>query len=145
MYRDLSWLTMIYWVWFLSNKLSVFFRGALGINNKTLKFFSVLWKTKCMVHDALYKNCEIYCALVRGSGVKPVWLFSEIALNLNKYSSLLLYIFEKKTKYMVMMSVKPYTEIVKFVTPWSGVWALGRDLIKWKCMEFEIWIWKFSV
>lgn len=114
----------------LSNKLSVFFRGALGINNKTLKFFSVLWKTKCMVHDALYKNCEIHCALVRGSGVKPVWLFSEIALNLNKYSSLLLYIFEKKTKYMVMMSVKPYTEIVKFVTPWSGVWALGRDLIK---------------
>lgn len=114
----------------LSNKLSVFFRRALGINNKTLKFFSVLWKTQCMVHDALYKNCEIHCVLVRGSGVKPVWLFSEIALNLNKYSSLLLYIFEKKTKYMVMMSVKPYTEIVKFVTPWSGVWALGRDLIK---------------
>lgn len=114
----------------LSNKLSVFFRGALGINNKTLKFFSVLWKTQCMVHDALYKNCEIHCTLVRGSGVKPVWLFSEIALNLNKYSSLLLYIFEKKTKYMVMMSVKPYTEIVKFVTPCSGVWALGRDLIK---------------
>lgn len=114
----------------LSNKLSVFFRRALGINNKTLKFFSALWKTQCMVHDALYKNCEIHCALVRGSGVKPVWLFSEIALNLNKYSSLLLYIFEKKTKYMVMMSVKPYTEIVKFVTPWSGVWALGRDLIK---------------
>lgn len=82
----------------LSNKLSVFFRGALGINNKTLKFFSVLWKTQCMVHDALYKNCEIYCALVRGSGVKPVWLFSEIALNLNKYSSLLLYIFEKKNE-----------------------------------------------
>lgn len=82
----------------LSNKLSVFFRGALGINNKTLKFFSVLWKTQCMVHDALYKNCEIYCALVRGSGVKPVWLFSEIALNLNKYSSLLLYIFEKKKR-----------------------------------------------
>lgn len=82
----------------LSNKLSVFFRGALGINNKTLKFFSVLWKTQCMVHDALYKNCEIHCALVRGSGVKPVWLFSEIALNLNKYSSLLLYIFEKKKR-----------------------------------------------
>lgn len=82
----------------LSNKLSVFFRGALGINNKTLKFFSFLWKTQCMVHDALYKNCEIHCALVRGSGVKPVWLFSEIALNLNKYSSLLLYIFEKKNE-----------------------------------------------
>lgn len=82
----------------LSNKLSVFFRGALGINNKTLKFFSVLWKTQCMVHDALYKNCEIHCALVRGSGVKPVWLFSEIALNLNKYSSLLLYIFEEKNE-----------------------------------------------
>lgn len=114
----------------LSNKLSVFFRGALGINNKTLKFFSVLWKTQCMVHDALYKNCEIHCALVRGSGVKPVWLFSEIALNLN---NILLYSYiylRKKTKYMVMMSVKPYTEIVKFVTPWSGVWALGRDLIK---------------
>lgn len=82
----------------LSNKLSVFFRGALGINNKTLKFFSALWKTQCMVHDALYKNCEIHCVLVRGSGVKPVWLFSEIALNLNKYSSLLLYIFEKKNE-----------------------------------------------
>lgn len=82
----------------LSNKLSVFFRRALGINNKTLKFFSALWKTQCMVHDALYKNCEIHCVLVRGSGVKPVWLFSEIALNLNKYSSLLLYIFEKKNE-----------------------------------------------
>lgn len=81
-------------------------------------------------HDVLYQNCEIHDPLVRGSdiSVEPIWLFSEIVLNLSKYSSLLPYIYlKKKTKYMVMMSVKPYTKMIKFMArSVSGVQALGR-------------------
>lgn len=41
-----------------------------------------------------------------------------------KFSSLLPYMWGK-TKCIVMMSMKPSTEIVKFIAPESGVRALG--------------------
>ena len=76
-------------------------------------------------HKALYLNCEIHSPWVRGSGpmVGPLWPYSE-----NVLENLLLYYHSsgRKTKYMVMMSMKPSTKIMKLMTLGSGVQVLGR-------------------
>jgi hypothetical protein len=73
------------------------------------------------IQDKRNINCEIY-DLTSWAGPNMEKKTHKIFKNLLLYS----YICGRKTKCMVMMSMKPSTKIVKFVAPGSGVQALGQ-------------------
>ena len=77
------------------------------------------------IQDKRNINCEIYDLSSPGAS----WAGPNMEKKNHKiFKNLLLYsyICGRKTKCMVMMSMKPSTKIVKFVAPGSGVQALGQ-------------------
>lgn len=96
-----------------------------------LNFHSCGEKTKCIIikiHKALYQNCEIDCPWFRCScpRVELIWPCSKSVLNILLYSSTYL----RKTKSIVIIARRPFTYIVKFITPgtWCGQYVhIGKN------------------